>query len=85
MSGTEIVFEVGEDELDGGYSAGALGSGIHTQGDTLDELPAQRQGSGGLLLRRRHMERPRLIRLHYVRDVRRTGQCCGTRRHRPMG
>ena len=38
MSGTEMIFEVSEDELDGGYSASALGFGIHTQGDTLDEL-----------------------------------------------
>ena len=38
MSGTEIIFEVSEDELDGGYSASALGFGIHTQGETLDEL-----------------------------------------------
>ena len=38
MSGTEIVFEVSEDEVDGGYSASALGFGIHTQADTLDEL-----------------------------------------------
>ena len=38
MSGTEIIFEVSEDELDGGYSASALGFGIHTEGDTLDEL-----------------------------------------------
>ncbi len=38
MSGTEIIFEVSEDELDGGYSASALGFGIHTQGDTMDEL-----------------------------------------------
>ena len=38
MSGTEIIFEVSEGELDGGYSASALGFGIHTQGDTMDEL-----------------------------------------------
>ena len=38
MSGTEIVFELGEDEVDGGYSASAPGLGIHTQADTLDEL-----------------------------------------------
>ena len=38
MSGTEIVFEVTEDEVDGGYSASALGFGIHTQADTIDEL-----------------------------------------------
>jgi predicted RNase H-like HicB family nuclease len=34
----EIIFEVTEDEVDGGYVASALGYGIHTQGDTLDEL-----------------------------------------------
>ena len=38
MSGTEIIFEVSDDELDGGYSANALGVGIHTEGGTLDEL-----------------------------------------------
>ena len=28
---TEIIFEVTEDEVDGGYSASAVGYGIHTQ------------------------------------------------------
>ena len=31
----EIFFEVAEDEVDGGYSASALGYGIHTQGDSI--------------------------------------------------
>jgi predicted RNase H-like HicB family nuclease len=35
---SEIIFEVREDEADGGYTATALGYGIHTQGDTLEEL-----------------------------------------------
>lgn len=35
---TEIIFEVREDEVDGGYTANALGYGIHTQGDSLEEL-----------------------------------------------
>src|ERR1035438_7950491 len=35
---SEIIFEVREDEADGGYTASALGYGIHTQGDTLEEL-----------------------------------------------
>ena len=35
---SEIIFEVSEDEIDGGYSANALGYGIHTQGDTIEEL-----------------------------------------------
>jgi predicted RNase H-like HicB family nuclease len=35
---SEIIFEVKEDQVDGGYIAHALGYGIHTQGDTLEEL-----------------------------------------------
>ena len=35
---TEIIFEVTEDDVDGGYSASALGYGIHTQGDSVDEI-----------------------------------------------
>ena len=37
---SEITFEVVEDEIDGGYSASALapGYGIHTGGDTVEEL-----------------------------------------------
>jgi predicted RNase H-like HicB family nuclease len=37
---SEIIFEVREDEADGGYMANALGYGIHTQGETLEELRA---------------------------------------------
>jgi hypothetical protein len=33
---SEIIFEVHEDEVDGGYTASALGYGIHTQGETLE-------------------------------------------------
>ena len=63
MSGTDITFEVNEDELDGGCSASALGDGILTQADPLDD-------------RRRNLreavecyfddgiDRPGLIRLH---------------------
>ena len=35
---SEIIFEVTEDEFDGGYSASALGYGIHTEGDTPEEF-----------------------------------------------
>ena len=35
---TEVIFEVREDELDGGYVATGLGHAIATQGETLDEL-----------------------------------------------
>lgn len=67
MSGTEITFEVGEDEVDGGYSASALGFGIHTEGETLDELRRNIKEAVDCYFDD-SMERPRLIRLHYVRD-----------------
>ena len=67
MSGTEIIFEVSEDELDGGYSASALGFGIHTQGDTLDDLRRNVREAVDCYFDE-GMDRPRLIRLHLVRD-----------------
>ena len=35
---SEIIFEVKEDEVDGGYTASALGFGIHTEADNLEDL-----------------------------------------------
>ncbi|MDE0711522.1 MAG: hypothetical protein OXH60_05240 [Rhodospirillales bacterium] len=67
MSETEIIFEVSDDELDGGYSASALGFGIHTEGGTLDELRRNIKEAVDCYFDD-SMERPRLIRLHYVRD-----------------
>ena len=66
MSGTEVIFEVSEDEFDGGYSASALGFGIHTEGDTMEELRRNVWEAVDCYLDE-SMERPRLIRLHYVR------------------
>jgi hypothetical protein len=66
---SEIIFEVREDEVDGGYVATALGHAIATQGDTLNELRQMvrdavqchfSDGAAG--------ETPRVIRLHFVRD-----------------
>jgi predicted RNase H-like HicB family nuclease len=37
---TEITFDVREDKADGGYTATALGFGIHTQRNTLEDLRA---------------------------------------------
>ena len=37
---TETIFDVREDEADGGFTASALGVGIHTEGDTMEELRA---------------------------------------------
>ena len=67
MSGTEIIFEVSEDEIDGGYSASALGYGIHTQADTLDELRRNVLEAVECYFDD-DMDRPRLIRLHHVWD-----------------
>ena len=35
---SEIIFEVREDEVDGGYVATVLGHGVVTQGETVGEL-----------------------------------------------
>ena len=66
---SEIIFEVREDELEGGYTAAALGVGIATQGDTLEELremvrdAVQCHYGDGV-----PGEMPKIIRLHFVRD-----------------
>ena len=66
---TEIIFEVREDEVDGGYVATGLGHAIGTQGETLEELREMVRdavhchfgdGAPG--------EMPSIIRLHFVRD-----------------
>lgn len=63
----EIVFEVGEDIYDGGYFASAIGFGIHTQGDTVEELRCNINEAVEC-----HFDdaddRPKLVRLHFVRD-----------------
>ncbi|MEK0446850.1 MAG: hypothetical protein RLZZ399_2171 [Verrucomicrobiota bacterium] len=63
----EIIFEVREDEVDGGYTAAALGYGIHTQGDTLEELRAMVRDAVDCYFEETE-ESPRVIRLHFVRD-----------------
>ena len=64
---TEIIFEVTEDDVDGGYSASALGYGIHTQGDSLDEIRSNVKEAVDCYFDG-SMARPKLIRLHFVRD-----------------
>ena len=65
----EIIFEVREDELEGGFVATALGYAIATQGDTVEELRVMvrdavhchfGEGEPGPM--------PKIIRLHFVRD-----------------
>ena len=67
MSNSEIIFEVTEDEVDGGYSASALGYGIHTQGDSVEEVRHNVREAVDCHFDET-MERPRVIRLHFVRD-----------------
>jgi len=63
----EIIFEVREDEVDGGYTAAALGYGIHTEGDSIAELRLNVREAVEC-----HFDdpalAPKMIRLHYVRD-----------------
>jgi predicted RNase H-like HicB family nuclease len=63
----EIIFDVREDEVDGGYTASALGYGIHTQGDTLEELRAMVKDAVHCYFDE-SMEAPKIIRLHFVRE-----------------
>ncbi len=72
MSVTEIVFEITEDEVDGGYSATALGYGIHTQGDSVDDIRRNVREAVECYFDD-GMPRPKLIRLHFVRDEVLTG------------
>ena len=67
MSKTEIIFEVTEDEVDGGYCASALGYSIHTQGDSVEEVRRNVREAVDCYFDET-MPRPGLIRLHFVRD-----------------
>jgi predicted RNase H-like HicB family nuclease len=64
---SEIVFEVREDEVEGGYIASALGYGIHTQGDTLEELRSMVKEAVDCYFDE-SIESPKVIRLHFIRD-----------------
>jgi predicted RNase H-like HicB family nuclease len=64
---SEIIFDVREDESDGGFVASALGYGIHTQGETLDELRTMVKDAVDCYVDET-MQRPSVIRLHFVRD-----------------
>ncbi len=63
----EIIFEVREDEVDGGYSATALGYGIHTQGDSVEEIRRNVEEAVACYFDE-FAQRPGLIRLRFVRN-----------------
>ena len=62
---SEIIFEV-EESAEGGYDARALGHSIYTQAETIDELKAMLQDA--VRCHFEENERPRVIRLHLVKD-----------------
>ena len=66
---SEIIFEVREDEMEGGVVATALGHAIATQGETVEEIREMVReavrchfgdGEPGAM--------PKIIHLHFVRD-----------------
>jgi predicted RNase H-like HicB family nuclease len=63
---TEIIFEV-IDDPEGGFSASALGYGIHTQADDFEELRSAVRDAVATYFDD-PAQSPRIIRLHYVRD-----------------
>lgn len=64
---SEIIFEVREDEVDGGYTASAVGGGIHTEADSLEELRRNVREAVDCYFEDPE-QAPRIIRLHFVRD-----------------
>jgi predicted RNase H-like HicB family nuclease len=64
---SEIIFDVREDESEGGYIATALGYGIHTQADTMEELRERVKEAADCFFDDA-MDAPKVIRLHIVRD-----------------
>ena len=63
----EIIFEVREDETDGGYTASALGYGIHTEADTIEELRRNVREATECFFDKPE-DIPGVVRLHFVRD-----------------
>ena len=63
----EIIFEVREDELDGGFIASSLGYGINTEGESLIQI-RERVKEAVECYFDENMEIPKIIRLHFVRD-----------------
>ncbi len=64
---SEVIFEVREDAIDGGFTASALGFGIHTEADTMDELRANVREAADCYFDGT-ADAPKIIRLHFVRD-----------------
>ena len=63
---SEIVFEITEDDTDGGFIASALGHSIVTEADTWEELRANVREA--VLCHFDEGKAPAVIRLHRVQD-----------------
>ncbi|HLL90993.1 MAG TPA: hypothetical protein VK324_16960 [Tepidisphaeraceae bacterium] len=63
----ELTFIITEDDVDGGFTARAVGQSIFTEGETRDELVANIRDAV-----RCHFDRPEdvptVLHLHFVRD-----------------
>ena len=64
---TELIF-VAEEDIDGGYTARALGYSIFTQGDTTEELHRNIREVVDLFFEGQD-NKPSIVRVHYVKDV----------------
>ena len=64
---SEVIFEVREDTVDGGFTASALGLGIHTEADTVEALRANVREAVDCYFDET-ADAPKIIRLHFVRD-----------------
>jgi hypothetical protein len=61
----ELIFIV-EEAPEGGYTARALGESIFTEADDFEDL--QRQVRDAVLCHFEESDRPKLVRLHFVRE-----------------
>jgi len=61
----EELFFLVEENAEGGFTARALGESIFTQGETIDEVKDNIRDAVSCHFEK---ERPRVIRLHIVRD-----------------
>jgi hypothetical protein len=64
---SEVIFEVHEDPIDGGFTASALGFSIHTEADNLEELRNNVRDAVNCYFDDA-ASAPKMIRLHFVRD-----------------
>ena len=54
-----------EDEADGGYTASALGYGIHTQGETLEELRSMVKDAVNCYFDEKQKESMDIVQIHF--------------------